>query len=455
CDYDDCEACAVSPEAAAVHHGCYEVFAHKCLVRDRQVLLRRLLVLALWRRPWREAQPLFLPSRVDKHTLDAVAGLFGLPQLCGLPVELLEMIRGFSAHSLFWRSISALRMAAYVSDTRDGLSQTQVVALRHVVSWERGGRLDKSESQTLPPILRLTMDSDGISRVERLPSHPRYSRGNYTHTAYIVGPDNCEELSDEVEVELVDNHLRLKLPPTGRIPHIWNTPNPPLLSSCNTSPYEPSSTWSRLFAVESDSIRGITFFCNQGRLCDIHIHYPEGPSARSTYDQMKRTVQRNVIWLYLPIPQGDRLTVVGVRQQHDLPPCHLFRFEKSGDVIIGTHGSSFRDDCLGRDAPLTIIYGEPNRADLVPRVELFGAYCGAESRSSKDLCLPDDFPLDKYEPSPITEGAFLQAEYFSWAPLDGVASVLVFRDQATGCCKGILFHYLNGGSRAIGECRLH
>ncbi|KAL7916319.1 hypothetical protein GGI35DRAFT_33567 [Trichoderma velutinum] len=466
CNADECGACAASPEAAAAHHGCYEVFMHKCLVDDRQALLRRLLVLASWRRPWKEAQPLFLPSRVDRHTLDAVAGMFGLPQLCGLPVELLEMIRGYSAHSLFWRSISALRVAAHVSDTRDELQRSEVVALRHVVSWERGGELDKSDSQTLPPIIRLTIDSDGISKIERLSSHPRYSRGNYTHTAYIVGSENDQGLSDGVEIELVDGHLRLKLPPDGKVPHIWNTPNPPPLSQCNISRYETPATWSRLFAVKPDSIRGITFFYNQGRLCDIHFHYPEGPSAHSTYNQMKRVVQRNATWLYLPVPQGDRLTVVGERQQRNSPSCrlpsshlfscHLFRLEKSGDVIIGARGNSrFDDRCLGTGTAITLVYGEPNRADRVPRVERFGAKSSTESRSLEESSLPGDFPLDKYEPSPLTASAFLQAEYFSWAPLDGVASALVFYDQTTGCCKGILLHYLNGGSRALGECRLH
>ncbi|KAL7947835.1 hypothetical protein V8C42DRAFT_363409 [Trichoderma barbatum] len=423
CDAYECQKCSDSPEAAAVHQACYEIFMHECRAGDREVLHRRLLILALWRRPWREAQPLFLPSRLDRHALHGVAGLFGLPQLRELPDELLEMIRRYSANSPFWQSISALRMAKYVSDTIDETHKSKVVALRYVDSWERGGKLRKSE--TLPPSIRLTMDSDGINKIERLISYPQYSRDNYTHAAYIVGAGNSMAIS-EMEVELIDNHLRLKLPPDGTIPHIWNTPNPPSLLSCNMSPFEPSETWSRLFAVESDSTKDVSL-----------------------------GVQRNLIWLYLPIPEGDRLTVVGVRQQHDLPSCHLFQSEKAGDVIIGARGSSFRDDCLGRGSPLTFIYGEPNRGDMAPRVELVGAYFGTEPWATGDLLLPENFPIDKYEPSPITEGAFLQAVYFSWAPLDGVESTLIFRDENTGCCQGILFNYLNGGSRAIGECRLH
>ncbi|KAL7938370.1 hypothetical protein V8C35DRAFT_330312 [Trichoderma chlorosporum] len=457
-DGDDCEECEASLEAAAFHRECYEIFMHKCPGVKRQILLRRLLVLASARRPWREAQPLFLPSRVDNSTLDAVARLFGLPQLCGLPAELLEMIHGYSAHASFWRAISALRIAAHVSETKDELPLSQGAALRHVASWERGGQLDldQSESQTLPPIVRLTMDSDGISRVERLPSHPRYLRKSFTHTAYIVGSDSDEALSG-VEVELVDGHLRLILPSIEHVPRIWDTPTPPPLSISNISTYDTSGTWSRLFAVDADSIRGMTFFYYSGRLCDIHIHRPEAPSAYSTYSRLSRSVREDVSWIYLPIPHGDRLTTVGVRQQLGPLSCHLFRLEKSGDAIIGTHDAPFTDRVLGTGTALTLIYSEPNPADRAPRVGLLGAYSGGPPSSSEDLRPPDDFPMDRRGSgrSPIARQASPQAEYFSWAPLEGVVSALIFRSQDTGCCRGIVFHYLNGGSRAVGECRLH
>lgn len=68
-----------------------------------------------------------------------------------------------------------LRATMCISNMGDESQQSEVVALRHVVSWKRGGKLDKSDSQT-PVIIRLTIDSDGISRVERLVDFPRYFR---------------------------------------------------------------------------------------------------------------------------------------------------------------------------------------------------------------------------------------------------------------------------------------
>jgi hypothetical protein len=182
-----------------MHHGCYGFFTHRCLIDDTQVLLRRLLVLALWKRPWKEAQPLFLPNSNDSRSLDVAANMYGLPQLSRLPVDLLKIIHGHSAGALFWRSISVLRATVCISNMGDESQQSEVVALRHVVSWKRGGKLDKSDSQT-PLIIRLTIDSDGISRVERLVDYPRYWRKNYRYTAYIVGSGKDVE---GVQVELV------------------------------------------------------------------------------------------------------------------------------------------------------------------------------------------------------------------------------------------------------------
>jgi hypothetical protein len=57
--------------------------------------------------------------------------------------------------------------------------------------------------------------------------------------------------------------------------------------------------------------------------------------------------------------------------------------------------------------------------------------------------------LERPGPCPIDDA------YFSWAPLGDVSSTLVFYDQHTGTCQGIVFHYKNGAARAVGQCRPH
>ncbi|KAL7822694.1 hypothetical protein V8C26DRAFT_425659 [Trichoderma gracile] len=449
-DHRECSACATSSEAIALHHDCYEILTQMCRLKDEQLLLRRLLEVASWRKPWRGARPLLLPSDVDKPRLDAVAGHLGLQKLAALPVELADMILHHSADALLWRGISAWRLAEHLAGMRDDARQPQVMWLREILRWERGGELVASQPQALPPIVRLTMDSDGIRCVERLSSQPSYLKGSHKRMAYIVASVDDDTLR-HVRVELAHGQLRLHLPADGPVPHIWNTPTPPLLSSCRLFGSAPT-TWSRLFAVDPESMRGITFFYSRGRLCDVHIHYPEGSSAQSTYDLMSRGLQQDTSWLYLPIPKGDRLTVLGVRPKDTRPACILVQTEKAGDVIIGPHESYPTQHCQGSGGPLTFVYGEPKRGGGTPRVQLVGTYCGAST--SLTAGLPDNFPVDKFEPNPVSNRAIVEEVYFSWAPLEGVASTVVFRDQVTGSCRGILFHYVNGGSRAIGECRL-
>lgn len=109
----------------------------------------------------------------------------GVPFLYKLPFELLEKIRQYSADSLLWRYTLACQLANYVSTTLPKPLLT--VPLRDLLFWERGGRLERI-SEPRPPLkfLRLTIDSVGISKVERLPSRPKYVAEHARRSAFIV-----------------------------------------------------------------------------------------------------------------------------------------------------------------------------------------------------------------------------------------------------------------------------
>lgn len=173
CRYPNCEKCAKSPEFVPIHFDCYSIFIKECLVQDTDAL-RRLWVRSAWRTPWRGAQPLYLSrQQLASGTLKRTAEICGLPEMCRMPRELVEIIRGYSRHSLFWRCISAIQSASYV--TRATLEPLLTVQLSQVLSWKRGGELKCITSPTPPPIIRLMIDFDGISRVERLFHTPTYS----------------------------------------------------------------------------------------------------------------------------------------------------------------------------------------------------------------------------------------------------------------------------------------
>ncbi|KAK4198906.1 hypothetical protein QBC40DRAFT_340954 [Triangularia verruculosa] len=436
CRYPDCKKCAASPEFAPVHFDCFEIFRQQCSV-SASAASNRLWILAVWRNPWRGAQPVHLSApMVDKDTLRTISSFCGLPRLYKLPLELLEMIRQYSRHSLLWRCIPALQLADYVSATKPKPLLT--VPLRELLFWERGGNFERVTASRLPlQTLRFTVDSAGISKVERLPGPPTYAGECTSRYAFIVQDETS--ISDVV-AQFKDGQLRLNLPTWLRTLPIWNTPAPPIykaypadLASCQT-----------IYAIKMDEIKGITFFFSFGQLFGIHIHGSKESYAMDTFTRnFPNRLQRTVVWIYLPISQDDRILVLGIREASPSRDLNvLVRTELVGDIIIGLQSKGHvKDRCLAASAPLTMIYGEPREGHPV---RFFGAHC----RAPLDRALPKPFRLEKPGPCPIDDDT-----YFSWAPLRDVSSTLVFYDQDTGFCRGIVFSYQNGGSRAVGQCR--
>ncbi|KAK4102523.1 hypothetical protein N658DRAFT_566091 [Parathielavia hyrcaniae] len=354
CRYPDSRRCAASPEFAPIHFDCFEIFRQQCSV-SASVAMQRLWIVASWRNPWRGARPVHLTApMVDKDTLGTISGFCGLPRLCTLPLELLEMIRQYSEHSLLWRCIPALQLADNVSATEPEPLLT--VPLQEVHFWERGGKL--------------ILDSDGISKVERLPGPPSYTGECTSRTAFIV---QDEASVSQVVVRLKDGRLRLERPAGLRTLLIWNTPAPPSLALCKAYPADLPSCHV-IHAVEMDAMEGITFFFSGGQLFGIHPH------RRSEESCGKDTFDRDF-------------------------PNRLRRALLAGDVIIGLQpkGEVVKDRYLAASTHLKMLYGEP--------------------REGRPALLCD------------------------------VLSTLVSYEQDNGYCRGILFRYQNGGSRAVGQCR--
>lgn len=66
---------------------------------------------------------------------------------------------------------------------------------------------------------------------------------------------------------------------------------------------------------------------------------------------------------------------------------------------------------------------------------------------------PSDVPAPEPFPYPTIQRHF-NGPCYSEAPLSNVIRALVFHEEGTQNCRGILFHYANGGKRAVGECRV-
>ena len=196
-----------------------------------------------------------------------------------------------------------------------------------------------------------------------------------------------------------------------------------------------------------NKIKGITFFFSSGQLVGIHIHHSESSCAMDTFLTLPNRLQRAVVWIYLPISQHDPVLVLGIREAGLVGEefqAVLVRTAFVGDVIIASRplsGTEVKDRCLAVSTPVTMIDSEPKEGRPVC---FFGSRCGPLPGQP----LPAPFPLGK-------PGRWRgDHRYLSWAPLSGVSSTVVFHDQNTGDCRGILFHYQNGGCRTVGQCRL-
>ncbi|CAI4215870.1 unnamed protein product, partial [Parascedosporium putredinis] len=313
---------------------------------------------------------------------------------------LVDIIRYHSRRSLLWRCVSAFQFADVLSATNPVTLLS--IPLRDILFWEREGKLKRrTESASLLPILKLTLDSDGISKVERLPGPPTFTGECRTSSAFIV---QHEASMSKVMAHLKDGRLRLDVPAGEPAPQIWNTPAPPAADQLWAYPADPDLCRA-FYAVAMDSIRGITFFFSEGTLRAIHIHTSHQSCAMDTFERTFSGRRRwSMIWVYLPIEKCDRVVVLGIREgSHAWEQSILVRTERIGDVIVGQQAND----------------------------------------TGKDYCLAASAP-------PIGDAA-----YASCAPLRDVLSALVFSDQSAGFCRGILFHYRNGGSRAVGQCRLH
>ncbi|KAL2759487.1 hypothetical protein ACRALDRAFT_2030768 [Sodiomyces alcalophilus JCM 7366] len=434
CRLPECSDCAIAPEFVSVHYDCYTIYLHESKLEPNEAL-SRLWVVGLWRSPWPRA-PLIHLSRnnlpINQEALIRVAEIYGIPWLSRFPPEIIHIIRQLSLHELLWRSISVIHLAAQLSIPSEPLSK---IPLDSILSWERGAELIRTSSSSHPPWVRLTISPDGISKVERLAKRPQYNGTQTECLAFIVEQD----LAD-VDAEFKDGLLRLCLPRPQRTLQIWNTPAPPDPTTCLFRPMR-HVTWQRLHAIELDRICGITFFFVGGELYGIYVHHSPDSCAVEVYKRFPNRRRLRAVWCYLPIARKDRVVVLGTRTT-EFGLNVLVRTRLSGDVIIGCLGQrSDLDRLLGKDQ-ITFIYGEPD--ELQP-VLVFGASCPTPVEKSG---FPRPFSLQDFQPTP-------PRAYFSWAPLKDVLSTHTFYDKDTGLCRGIILYYENGGSRAVGQCRLH
>lgn len=181
-------SCDSSIEYTTVHFECYQIFLRVCNYAKLQqdYALQKLWISTAWRLPWENA--FFMPASnvyipTSPKSLELSGQLFGIPFLHRLPQELLLPIWRESKDSLFWRCMSIIRM---VTEFETNTPELQIEPLDQVISWRRNGKLECAPASAMYPITKLTIDQEGIKKVERLSCRPQYTGETHSDSTFIV-----------------------------------------------------------------------------------------------------------------------------------------------------------------------------------------------------------------------------------------------------------------------------
>ena len=106
--------------------------------------------------------------------------------------------------------------------------------------------------------------------------------------------------------------MRLRRPEPQTL-GIWNTRAPHDPTACQFCPME-NVAWQRLFVVDLNRIRGLTFLFFWGEPYGIHVHRSEESCAMDTCSRFSNHNRLGIVWVYMPIAPEDRVLVLGTRK---------------------------------------------------------------------------------------------------------------------------------------------
>ncbi|RSL54589.1 hypothetical protein CEP54_009813 [Fusarium duplospermum] len=445
CRQPFCDACNKAPDVATLHTECFNVFMQKCTATDK---LERLACFTTWREPWHAAPSLGLRPRLNiKKAMNLAADLCGMQRLCSLPLEIAEMIQHLSESAVFWRYASVMELVERASAIGDEKHSLTSYDISKIDLWERGAFpiLTRDTALSEPnAVIRIKIDSSGISSIERLPETPSPSNSRSDSVAYIV---ETEHSLRNMTVNFKFGLCRLVPVPGVNLLHIWDKPCPQRPPDCvlySSSALSKQSWFRQLKTIDPRDCTGVTFFLGSETWA-IHAHSSLEPTAESTFHKLSQERQHNVVWVYVPLPATDRVEAFGIQNEWSNTgaprqgACYLLRTALCGDVTIGSYQRG-ETTVLSRATAygLALVHDVPEFSPI--------SFLGVTSNSKDQVEFTPKTPVSSLPP--------FRRPFFSSARLSGVTRVEIFRDPHTGFCRGILLTYGNGSQRALGQCRI-
>lgn len=184
CWATNCRSCTRSPEAVGLHSICFSIFREHCKV-DRA--LDRLWTNLCPQNLWRGAPSLQIDRRpgLEVDLVRDKAKYYGISMLGQLPAELIHQIHKYSESAAFWCCVSALGLARELAQVQSDVTlPTASTPLCDVLAWTKGDSAALL-SKKCPPYLRLTLDRQGIRKIERFQERPLSSPAGSDKEAFV------------------------------------------------------------------------------------------------------------------------------------------------------------------------------------------------------------------------------------------------------------------------------
>ncbi|KAI1104521.1 hypothetical protein F4804DRAFT_306751 [Jackrogersella minutella] len=442
CRRPSCKLCRLSPEAATIHVDCFLLFRQRYNSTD---ILQRLWISAAWRTPWRDGPT---SSIDDEHTtipdISAVGSCL-VPILRCLPPEIVQLIREYSAESLLWRFGLALGLSLRLSSLSTS-GELVSTLLPNCLTWERDSLSAPAMcSVSQLRIIRLTIDSFGIKKIERLPEIPSYNPRRSDRSTFVtIG----ESQAQNVVAHFKFGTLRLEFPNMNPSFQSWDTETCPPHQDRLVLFRRNMSFSTQFQTINLRKITGITFFFSQGNIFHIHAHTAAASTAIRTWEHLSPQCQKLATWIYLPISPNDDIVALGrplgalgyvlvgnLQYGFNL----LFRLRLAGDVALGSYQGN-KHFAITKVPIAALIHDRPQ---FMP-ISVIGAVLEDTVKPYGVVAFPSSWPKE-----PPFENA-----YYSSASLRNVIRILVFNNSYTGFCRGMLLEYENGAQRALGQCRI-
>lgn len=155
----------------------------KCTSHDK---LDRLYTFASWTRPWSAVSSLHLDPQTDvRRGIYMLSKFKDMQRIASVPLEIALLIHDYSRLGTIWRYAALLARLRKFSKAD---TQLRSLSLREMSFWERGG-LPTVITGRSRGVIRLTIDSQGLSKIERLSERPNHQAGSSKALAYVVEPE--------------------------------------------------------------------------------------------------------------------------------------------------------------------------------------------------------------------------------------------------------------------------